>query len=222
MMKHASFLEDDSSMNDSTLSVHLETPLCLVETSVRSLDQRSQVDIDHQSMMDSYVHETSVLGFFERDTGGGPTPVFSVCAGALSLMSQVTRHSVFSEMHVLSQELDLSPQDLEVIDSSSESSGEDFVDVDLEIWRKLRSWSLDHHASRDAMSDLLLIFIDIGHESWPRDWRTVLSRLNRYDEESSDQFFAHHATVTHVCGSCFLVPFPDDVVSTAPAGLSCM
>ena len=169
MLNHPGFCEDNSSIYESARDLQLNTPLTLAESSARFFKELSQVPIDHHCMMDSYVHETSVQGFFERDVGGGPPPLFPVSTGALSLLSQVTRPSVLSEMRMLSEDSDLSHQDLEVIDSSSESSGDAFVDVDYEIWRKLRSWSHDHHASRDAMSELLLIFIDIGHNSWPRD-----------------------------------------------------
>ena len=92
------------------------------------------------------------------------------------------------------------------------------VEADFEIWRKLRAWCNDHHASRDAMSELLLIFIDDGHGSWPRDWRTVLSRLDRHDQLMAGDSLPttlHSATITHVCGSCFLVPFSDQIVKEA-------
>ena len=85
----------------------------------------------------------------------------------------------------------------------------------------MRAWSYDHHVGRDAMSELLSVFIDIGHETWPTDWRSVLARLNAHDEQSNSHSQFQHASVSHVCGSCFLVPFSDDVVANATACPAC-
>ena len=79
----------------------------------------------------------------------------------------------------------------------------------------------EHHVGRDAMSELLLIFIESGHETWPKDWRTILSRLSAHDELNNSDNEVLQASITHVCGSCFLVPFPDDVVAAATVCPAC-
>jgi hypothetical protein len=110
---------------------------------------------------------------------------------------------------------------IDSFESSSDESDNDSIDVDVEVWHRLRIWSHEHHVSRDAMSELLLLFIDMGHDSWPRDWRTVINRLNLYDEQNNGSSQCRHASVTHVCGSCFLVPFPEDVVTGSEVCPAC-
>ena len=201
-----------------------------IDTSLPNSQQRSQSTIDPDAFIDSFVSETNVHQFFDIDqsTAGGPPGVLSIFEGSVSLVSQATRASVLHNMNSLLPQFDsFGDEDLdtrcavESFDSASELSREDSADADIEVWDKLRTWCHDHHVSRDAMSELLLIFIDMGHDTWPRDWRTIISRLNAHDALNNSQNEILKASITHVCGACFLVPFPDDVVAAATVCPAC-
>jgi hypothetical protein len=201
-----------------------------IDTSLPNSQQRFQSTIDPDAFIDSFVSETNVLQFFDIDqsTAGGPPGVLSIFEGSVSLVSQATRASVLHNMNSLIPQFDsFGDEDLdtrcavESFDSASESSREDSADADMEVWDKLRTWCHNHHVSRDAMSELLLIFIDMGHDTWPRDWRTITSRLNANDALNNSQNEILKASITHVCGACFLVPFPDDVVAAATVCPAC-
>ena len=197
-----------------------------IDTSARSFNQFNQPD----PIIDEFVSGTTVLPFFDSSDAlsGGPPAVLSIFEGVVSLVSKVTRHSVLEEMISLGPCPDLIHDDdyhtdgiIGGLDSVSDSSEDDSVDFDIGIWAQLRAWSHDHHVSRDAMSELLGIFIDCGNNLWPRDWRTVLSRLKVHDRENESLDLIPDASITHVCGSCFLAPFSDGVIDAAITCPSC-
>jgi len=221
---NASDFEDESINRQSALT------LTLTQTSPAPVSMHPVPDNTHDAMVDSFVAATSVYGHFQEHDNltGGPPAYVSIYDGALSVVSKATRTSVLEQMNTICPDVQPFPDDdihthclLQSGDSSSDTSDDNSFDIDIEIWQRLRAWSFDHHVGRDAMSDLLSLFVDIGHDSWPTDWRTVLARLNSHDEQCNIHSPSHHASVTHVCGSCFLVPFPDDVVANATACTAC-
>ena len=212
---------DSSSMIEDTGTLSSQIHVKVTDMPSSGTSQTFQEESDPDAMTNFFVDETSVQAFFDinDDASGGPPALVSTHQGALALVSESIPPAVLQHMLTMCADFECSLHDYRDVtelanslDSSSDSSEEETVDIDIEVWYRLRTWSQDHHVGRDAMSELLSIFIDLGHGSWPTDWRTVVSRLNSH-EQSHNQPQFQQASVTHVCGSCFLMPFRDDAIA---------
>jgi len=210
---------DTLDMFEDTRSSNSQIHVNIIDTNIL----RRRQDSDPDEMTDLFVSETSVQAFFDKndDVSGGPPEILSMHQGALALLSTTTPPAVIEHMLSIRPDFESCQDDdpelkhlTSSLDSSSDTSEDEAVDNDIEAWYRLRTWSQDHHVGRDAMSELLSIFIDLGQDSWPTDWRTVISRLNSHEKLHAQPQF-QHASVTHVCGACFLVPFPDDLIANS-------
>jgi len=200
------------SCEDGLTSSASNVPVTVTDmlTSFQALTHEDTVS---DAMLDTYVAETSVHAYFDTNdsVAGGPPAMISIYQGPHSLLSQATRPAVFQQMLSVSPVFeDDGHETLAFIDSfesSSDESDNDSIDVDVEVWHRLRIWSHEHHVSRDAMSELLLLFIDMGHDSWPRDWRTVINRLNQYDKQNDGSSQCRHASVLGVFSFVSTAPY---------------
>ena len=81
------------------------------------------------------------------------------------------------------------PDDVDNDHQSLSSTSSDIGDEpipQLDIMLTLQRWNIDDHVSRHAMSGLLSILKDAGHEELPKDWWTVLNRCALEDAALRD------------------------------------
>jgi len=183
----------------------------ITNTSFTNVEKPSHFDQELPDLMESSLSDTVNHPFCQADfpMAGGPPGGASIFGGAHTMLSWITDASVVNDMTSTLSEGHSFDEDFlthfmnEAMDSPSEDSDDHSVDDNLEVWHRLRSWCHEHHVGRDAMSELLLIFKESGHGTWPKDWRTALSRLSADDLLKNSGNEGLQASITHVCGACF-------------------